>query len=224
MKNYIILLLIAVSIFACKKDQEKNVDPQKPVPLPVYMPMEVGNYWVYQSFKVENTGETPLDKYDSVTITRDTMINDHRYFIFEGNEHSSPWHTLRILRDSSGYYVFPNGEIYFTYQKEDGEVYYEHTVFEQNLIDTAWYVKNYNERVDQPISFPIGDYEALNRCSDYAVTPQDPNFPDSLKYRKAHSYFIENIGQANYYEFYALARFHYDKRLIRYQIIRMIED
>ena len=224
MKNYAILLLIILSIFSCKKDDNVSIDPPAPAPLPVYMPMEVGNYWVYQSFKVENSGETPLDKYDSLVITHDTMIRDHKYFVFEGTAHSSIWHILRTLRDSASYYVFPNGDIYFTDQKRDGEVYFEHTSYMPNLIDTVWSVKNYNESVEQSITFPIGDFKVLNRRSDYTTFPGDPDFADSLKYRKTNSYFIEDIGQANYYVFYASADFHYDKRLIRYRIIKPIGD
>ena len=224
MKNYAILLLIVLTVFACKKDDAVIVEPPAPAPLSVYIPMEVGNYWVYQNFKVENTGETPMDQFDSIAITRDTIIRDHRYFIFEGINNQIPSSMMRILRDSSGYYVYSDGRIYFSDQINNKEVYFEHISTAQEITDTVWYLKQYNEEVENQISFPIGSYKVRNKISDFTIFPQEPNFADTLKYRKANNYFIEDIGQASYSIFYAQANFHYDKRLVRYQIVTMIED
>ena len=222
MKNYALLVLLALVVFACKKDDEVIIEP--PAPAPVYMPMEVGNYWVYQSFRIDSLGETPTDRFDSLVIIKDTMIRDHRYYIYEGTMHTIHWRTLRILRDSSGFYVNHHGDIFFTDQKGNGEVYYEKTDYMGDDADTSVYIKAYNEEVHQQITFPIGTFDVLNRINDYAIFPQNTNFPDSLKYRKTNNYFIENIGQASYSVLYAMSGLRFDKRLIRYRIITAIGD
>ena len=69
------------------------------------MPLSTGSYWVYDVYIVDSTGnETKTDYSDSIIITKDTLIREYNYAVFEGIRYPTlGWRTLMILRDSSGY-------------------------------------------------------------------------------------------------------------------------
>lgn len=70
MKNTIFFgFLMTLVILSSKKD-----NPAQPELLN-YTPLSIGNYWVYETFKVDTNGnEELLNNYDSLVINRDTII------------------------------------------------------------------------------------------------------------------------------------------------------
>lgn len=224
MKKLFSLSLIVLILFSCSKEESKEpiIQPDPipeiipdPIPDPNYMPMTIGNYWVYQNIKVETTGETDLNEYDSLVIVRDTMIRDHQYFVFEGNSFPSPgWRLMNILRDSSGYTVGPSGNIFFSY-KSPGEIIYSHYFMDN--IDTLAHVEVQMAEEPEEIILPIGQYSALNKAYTYNMFLNGDEY-DSINIRKVNYYFIPEIGQATSGVFYASKPWHFEKRLIRYHI------
>jgi hypothetical protein len=86
--------VLAFLVFAC---QESAVEPdfleedEKAAPaladqLIDYLPLAVGQYWVFQGrYTHLETGESaPIGKFDSIYVSRDTLIGRHQYFIIEG--------------------------------------------------------------------------------------------------------------------------------------------
>lgn len=219
MRKYTILLLLAIAVFACKKNN--SIVIKSTVSKPNYFPMEVGNYWIYRNYKVRISEESALDIYDSLVITRDTVIRDHRYFIFESSRYPLEWGIRMILRDSVGYYVQADGKVFFT-DKNTGDIYFENTKHIES--DTLYYMQYYNQEIDHQISFLIGDYNVLNRVSDYTIFSQDTDFSDTLKYRKTNNYFIDGIGKANDILFFTYSYYHFEKRLVRYHLVQPISN
>lgn len=71
-------MLILSTIFGCKKDSNPIVSPN---PTPVIMPLEIGNKWVRQ-FTLYDTSGVPFSSgTDSITVLRDTLISNERYFV-----------------------------------------------------------------------------------------------------------------------------------------------
>lgn len=213
---FFLLMMVFVS---CQKDKEEQVITQDPVPTPNYYPLTIGNYWVYENYKVENHQETLLAEIDSLMVTKDTLIRNEMYFIIDGIS-KFQFTAKKVLRDSSGYLIDIAGNIMFTYLQTD-EVYFSKTQYDDDgdtIYNMQYHTALANETIPVDIvTFPENDLNVLNRITDFITFPNN-NGPDTLKYRSVNSYFIDGIGQASDAVFYASAPFHYEKRLIRYHI------
>ena len=115
-----ILTLTVLLVSSCKK--EESAICEAPIEFPTYLPLQVGNSWVYQDYKVDSLGnETLMQGSDSLYIASDTVINGNTYAVFKGR--FSPFYSapdtnsiLFMSRDSSGYLVDVSGEVMFTLQ------------------------------------------------------------------------------------------------------------
>lgn len=220
MKKLFSLSLIMLILFSCSKEENKEpiIQPD-PIPEPNYIPMSIGNYWVYENIKVETTGETDLHEFDSLVIVGDTMIRDHQYFVFEGNSFPAQgWRIMNILRDSMGYIVGPSGCVFFSH-KSPGEILLSHYGIANN--DTIYYVEHQMAEETEEIDFPIGHYSALNKIHTYNMFINNPEY-DSINIRPMNNYFVPGIGQATSGIFYASLPWHIEKRLIRYEILHYV--
>jgi len=210
-------ILIGLSVLvSCNKDKDANegYNPN-PVPVPNYFPMAIGNYWVYDLYKVEVNQESLTDKRDSLMITNDTIINENTFYVFRGNWFPQQ-NVTKLYRDSMGFIINPAGEIIFT-SNINNTVYYQHTLFfDSTQTDTVYYMEYLTDERIEFVDLPIGQYNAMCRTVNYITFPAEENFPDTLKYRSYKAKFIENIGQATDAVFYASAPFHYEKRLVKY--------
>lgn len=83
---------------------------------PNYMPLAVGNYWIYEDYDVDSLGNERQTKIvDSVYIPKDTVLNNKKYFIVETSGKGGFIQRFpRFLRDSSGYLVSNVGKIIFS--------------------------------------------------------------------------------------------------------------
>lgn len=52
-----------------------------------YFPLEVGNYWIFQNYKVYADGTVEQESCDSMYISSDTLRLGYRYFHLEGTFH-----------------------------------------------------------------------------------------------------------------------------------------
>ena len=81
MKN---IFLIAAVIFCFSSCEESFLgDGNKKAS--EYMPMEIGNYWVYETQHEQIDGST-LISFDTLRINRDTTVVQDSYFILEGSK------------------------------------------------------------------------------------------------------------------------------------------
>lgn len=113
MKRLLFLLSIpAIVVFiSCSKNDMNSENTQLKELDFGYIPLYPGNYWIYDHYKIDKAGnETLLDSYDSIAITGTALENGKPYLVFEGT-----WANMEMkLRDSSGYYVNPAGNIHMS--------------------------------------------------------------------------------------------------------------
>jgi hypothetical protein len=81
MKKLFLLVCMLVLLISCQKEEPK---PSNPTPQTNYLPLKIGNYWVYQRFHVDPLGnENLLNGTDSVVVKSDTTIRNKQYFVLE---------------------------------------------------------------------------------------------------------------------------------------------
>lgn len=211
-------LLLGLTVFmSCQKDNDDQKITPDPEPIANYFPLAIGNYWVYDLYKVENHQETLTNKRDSLIISNDTLIRGNQFFVIEGNWFPSN-DVKYYYRDSLGYIINEKGTIIFS-SVLFNEVYYTNTqYFDTTNIDTVYHIEYFTNPDLEQIALTIGEFNALTRTQNYTTFPGDESFPDTLKYRSYKSKFIEDIGQATDAVFYAGGPFHFEKRLVKYYI------
>ncbi len=195
MKRVQILIIAAlfITFASCSKDDDKNGDTILTAPEAGYIPFYPGNYWVYEQYRIDTLGnETLLNHYDSIVITGTTVIDGKSYYVFEGTwmSGSLAMDTLNMLRDSSGYYLSPSGNVNFTDQNFT-DTLHTYTVVNNHTGDTlfqAWYKM---ESQPQMITVPSGEFEALNYLG--TIYTHNPN-QGVQEIRYTDRYFTKNVG------------------------------
>lgn len=119
--NHLTILLIAFCLFytSCKKEDNvnnnnNNNNSSNANVSADFMPLAVGNYWVYEWYEIDSNGvEAYYNKRDSVYISKDTIINSNTYYKKEGTFLGS-YEVFGFVRDSNDYIVNSEGKIQFS--------------------------------------------------------------------------------------------------------------
>ena len=221
MKRRIIYLLalLVIFIFSCKKKSDEQAS-QPVSPAPDYIQLSVGNYWVYEFYKVDTNGvEQKLTHTDSSYILKDTIINRNKYFV----RLSNPIQFTRsgslltgpdtsYMRDSLGYLLvldyYGNTHVGFS---RDNFSY----VFEADTnFNLLWSQQKMAGR-DSIVSVPAGTFKTRSVC--LFVYPLQPTYP--LGIRKYFTIYGEGVGEIKHtYGFYDSPD-HYEARLVRYHVM-----
>jgi len=221
MKKQVLAFYLASVLFsfnACNTENEQinNV-------LPIYLPMSVGNYWIYQHFVIDSLGnERSLNLFDSVVIIKDTLINNELYYMFGGrqNEPSFP----KFLRYSDGYLIRNNGEKIFSttdfknilYERDDSVQIKDKYYF-------IYLLKIKMESIPKLIKTPAGEFSTLNAGGYLTLYYYDDlaELIDSI-ITDQNTYYAQNVGiVVQTYQYYFDVKYlkrKYEKRLIRYKI------
>ena len=102
-------IVVVFFLLSCKNDEPKIQEN-----MTLYSQFNVGNYWVYQDYRIDSSGiEKPLKSVDSVYISKDTLINNVRYFVFNSSYYGTSLHP-KYQRDSLGYIVNEKGAKLFS--------------------------------------------------------------------------------------------------------------
>jgi len=108
----IVTLALLFVISACKKDDDAVQEAEDSVL--DYMPLKIGNYWVYETFMCDSTDlNCDSQSIDTNLVTKDTIINGYTYYKIEGKYMYSD--EPRFYRDSLEYIVDHFGHIIFTH-------------------------------------------------------------------------------------------------------------
>ena len=204
MKRVLLLILITGIIsVSCKKD-----DPEEnPTPLPTadYMQLKVGNYWVYQWYQVDSSGNaTLMNKSDSSIITGDTIIGGHTYFkklSLQDENH------IGFIRDSNGYLVDYMGMIFFSDHDFTKILRIEEIV--PDVATTEYRMAN----KDSLISISLGTYPTYNFRG--TVYPLDPQYPHGINY--THNFYADGMGlikTSSYY--FSNPNLRIERRLVKF--------
>ncbi len=213
MKHLFVFVTVLFSLLlfsSCNKDEDSS--PQKTKLS--HLPLKTGNYWVYEHFKIDNFGnEEKLTTIDSVVITRDTIINDMKYYVVEGNYIDKRFRILDILRDSSGYLVNDKGQIKFSEDNFSDILLVQNTTFGDSTYATVYYKM---EKQDDPITVPAGTF---NDILNYKGTAKFYGNNDPF-YKDKNTYYAKDVGIIldTYYWISKAKKYKYERRLVRYHI------
>lgn len=208
-------VLLLIMMISCNKDDDSEIENQPTVPDNSYIPLQQGNYWIYEHYKIDTAGnETLMDVYDSLFISGSTIIQSNTYFIFEGTWMSGTevTDTVYQLRDSLGYFVDPAGWIHFstdnftdilatlTYEI-NGDTLYE-----------SWYKM---ETDPAQVSVGAGTFATVNYKGTILTHNPSPGVED---YRYKDRLYSENVGQVLDTYFYLGSPIRFERRLKTYYV------
>ncbi len=211
-KLFLLVLVISLFVSCNKGDSNSN-----PTVESNYFPLQTGNYWVYQHYKIDSLGnETDMNKTDSVIIKRDTIINNNQYFILEGTNYpynGDRWEILDYLRDSSGYLVNANGII------KCSESNFTDTLVSKTEViseDTLYILTYQMEETGNTIIVPAGEFNAINFKGTVFMPHYKPGIQNP---RFMNNYYADGVGKILDTYFFLSSPFISEKRLIRYNIV-----
>lgn len=185
---------IALAIAACTLLACKNNDPEvKPEVKETYFPLAIGNQWVYDTYAVSYQDKETLmpELRDTVTITKDTLIDGKSYFLLrssfkisnlnEMNEHqffSNISNTA--LRDSSGYILGPYGAIRCSPDFESHDTL-------KTRVDQYLTYKYVMKDPNKDLTVPAGTFK---------VVAMEKNVQENKTNNKkiVNEYFVKNVG------------------------------
>lgn len=179
------MICIVFIIASCNKSDE----PSTPDLQPSYIPMSVGDYWIYDWYEIDSLGtETASGIQDSIVITGDSLLNGQVYFTFSKYNNGN-LKAPSFYRDSLGYLVDPYGFILFSpYTTSD--TLYSYWV-PNNGPDTIAFIY-YTMLPDENISVPAGQFFAKHKQGtvEYYQT-NHPNFNPAY----VDTYFAQGVGR-----------------------------
>ncbi|MDA3911988.1 MAG: hypothetical protein PF448_11600 [Bacteroidales bacterium] len=211
MRKIVLVLAICSIIYSCQKDENVNEEINDSLE---YFPLSVGNYWIYQGVMIDtNLVEESLLSTDSVFISKDTIINNLKYFKIEYNgDFSSSIISPGYYRDSIGYLVNHEGKIFFS-QTNFTDILLENVVL--NDLDTIFTITCKMERENEIITVPSGSFEVLNFKKTVNLNPK---YGNSWSPRYFNKHFSKNTGiitnEYSYSRSYSTIR----KQLVRYSL------
>ena len=213
---FILTLVLASS---CKKD---DVAEQNPTLNPSYLPLEIGNYWVYSEYMIDSLGnENLMARRDSMYVANDTLIGKNTYSVIRGSffPHSLtniPNSIVFIVRDSAGYMVEENGNILFTDQvtSDTLDQGIEINTSTNDTIFTWFQIMDQNNKT---LTVPSGSFNTMDCQTHYTIYPNSPNPINQVN----HRHISENVGII--IETYAYANqsaqgSYFEKRLVKYHV------
>lgn len=214
MKNLPYIGLLIALIPSCKNNEPIN--PTDYSQKSDYLPLEIGNYWVYRHFEIDEQGnETEMSEIDSVVISRDTIINNSRYYVLEGTNYpinEGRWGIIDILRDSSDYLVNEIGTIEFAKNNFSDILASKIEVLNG---DTLYSLSYKMEKSVSPIAVPAGTFNVLN-FQGTLITNQ--NLFNTENPRFINNYYAEKVGKIIETYFFINSPVIHEKKLIRYNV------
>lgn len=90
MKKSWLVLVACSTIISCKKNESSDLPTPPPSGFKEYMPLQVGNYWVYNVYSEDTLGNKYLiDSNDTITVVGDTIIDSLTYFVLKSSKSTS---------------------------------------------------------------------------------------------------------------------------------------
>ncbi len=219
MRNVFVLVMMMIfMITSCEKKADKQDDNPNSDQLLIseYLPLSVGNYWVYQYFKIDENGvETEMTQKDSVAIVKDTVISGKTFYIKEGNSIlGGDWKRLEIVRDSAAHLINETGEVLFSESNFTDTLSFE---VEVANTDTLYTQANKMETVDGNVVYPAGTF--TNVLNNKGTVMVFLGIPESIANpRIRNKYFAPGIGEISNTYFYISSPNIMVRKLISYHI------
>ncbi len=175
------LIVLLATTMACKKQKEVSID--KTIgEADSYIPLSVGNYWVYNVSNVDTAGNSSFIGYDSTYIAADTLIHGDKFFVFKSGYSSS---YVQYLRDSAHYYIDEKGERFFNADAIDDTLHRSITKTSTGNILSVTY---------RIMKKPLNKISCL-QGSYFSLDAESIRFLPFLNLStKSHTYYAPNIG------------------------------
>lgn len=210
----IVVSIVGMAIFSCKKKKSPT-----PIPAPIvyanFLPDSMGNYWVYQEFKLDLSGNaTPTNVFDSTYIAKDTVISEQIYTQYVTIKSTNPNHKeysflRRIddrIEDNTNTIVFTTGN-------------FSTPTFSKILVggpDTMGQYIHQMADKDSVITVPAGSFVTSNMQYQFHFTP---SFSSYGSLRILHHRYAEQIGLIQEtLPFFSEQNYYIEKRLVRFQV------
>lgn len=210
-KLFFASLLIISCLTSCKKEEtnqpDNNTSQQSTTN---FMPLSVGNYWVYDWYKVDSNGvESYYNERDSLYISKDTIINGNTYYKQEGT-FSGMYETAQFLRDSNDYLVNSDGEILFSATNFTD-------ILNTDTFEYYCYIDYQMAHKDSLVTVPAGTFTTYN-CMG-TIYNLDSAYQAQWGTQYMHNIYADSIGlvleQTHYYN---MPYNKLQKRLVKYYL------
>ncbi|MBN2347382.1 MAG: hypothetical protein JXJ22_01010 [Bacteroidales bacterium] len=207
MRNIIVVLVITgLWSASCEKMATSEADSD----FNDYVALNVGNYWVYETFDCNVSGTNcNLHGTDSVYISRDTVINGNTYYKLEGTRYGLPF--TQYLRDSSDYLVDEAGLKYFALNDFTSIIQKDEVIDSLGNLLYSTDFKMVEESL--PINTRVGNFEALNYQG--IILRQNDNVSTT---RNTNRYYVKGIGNVLETAIYEGDLHVLKRELVRYRI------
>ncbi len=206
----IFLLLTAMTtLAACQRDDDDLVpippEPALNLEIAAFSHLAPGNYWVYQKYRVDSADNlVDVLSVDSLYISGDSIVNGETYFVVHRNAPSPNWSEL--WRDSAGYVVTSDHEVVFCADPLDELIYTEVEGPVGVLLDYTVY------STPESVTVTAGTFSTFKMQAEITSIG---GFPELEDWRRPRSYWAEDVGRVQYYEFFA-----FDPLGLRYDLLR----
>lgn len=215
MRKLVAIAFVVITISSCQKHDPA---PDETSLKSVYLPLTVGNYWIYEHFEVESNGnETKLSFQDSLVITKDTLINGYKYFVLEGVKYpfTNQWSVIDIIRDSSKYLVNHDGKTLFSENNFTDTLYQFVDLF--NNVDTVYSVFYMMQKPDNSVTVSAGTFDVLN-FNGFLKLFYPSNTGVDIVYENLKTYYAPGVGRVLIsYKWYSNREKKIERRLVRYR-------
>jgi hypothetical protein len=206
--------LLALSLYACKDDPP----PSTPADYPDFANLKVGNYWVYERYRLDTNGlYTPLGVFDSTFVEKDTVINGETYFKYMDDQFGTqPGFEATFLRDSLHYLVNSGGRVVFSSENFVDTFFQRYLTLElsHNNLDTLCFL--FQKMTDDNVSatVPAGIFVTKNAQEVYLM---EAPYDDGGQVRTVQKRYAEDVGIVEETLPFFISTPWYDvRRLVRY--------
>ena len=210
MKKYLLLSVFFIVLStSCKKDKiELEATP-------VYLPLELGNYWIYQNYKVDTIGnETAMQTYDSTVITRDTIIRNQTYQIYKTYTLCcSNIKKIEILRDSADCIINNKGKLVFV-RNDFNHVFRTYPII-VNGSDTLGNIQYQMKKINGSVTVPAGSFENVLCVEGKINVNPNTHLPPN---RTIEQKYAPEVGRIYESWYFLSSPIKYERRLVRYHI------
>ncbi|MBL7774265.1 MAG: hypothetical protein JNM95_15510 [Chitinophagaceae bacterium] len=207
-RNFFALFVLLALLSACSKQKTNQQTSSEN-----YFNLSVGNYWVYEVYKIENGVATNTNTVDSCFVEKDTLIHENTFAVISKPMSQGVPAQRQLFRDSSGYLVNPEGRVYFNQHSAD-EVLNSYFFILSNQDSVAFI----DERM-MPSSItilPAGSFHTKNMRIRYDMFP---NHAGGGKQRDMHFKYALGVGLVSEtLPFYHNQPYVFERRLLRYHV------
>ena len=217
-------MIILLAFISCKKDEENSIQVEtQTTEDPDYFQLEVGNYWVYENYKIDTGGvETKLTELDSIVIVGDTMYKGEKFFIVGSRTdlygRILSYNEYTWWRDSSSYLINQFGTIRATYANYTDSF---NIIYYGNGRDTTEYTYYQMTKPESQTTVPAGTFSVIDflRKTTANIRARGGSFDPMF----SHNQYAKGVGKvfSSYNSTtppFIENNIIYEKRLVRYKV------